>query len=253
MFKNLRTIKNTLMVILVAGVLVYVAAASSTGTETSSAVSPDRALQYLTEGNARFVSGKCIHPRIDLIRITETSKNGQHPFATVLTCSDSRVPVELIFDQGIGDIFVVRVAGNVCNTDEAGTIEYGTGHLGTPLLVVLGHTDCGAVAAVVKEAELSGNIVTLVKNIKVAVAKVVAANPQLPRQQLIPEAIKANCWQSIEDLFRTSPESCELVKKGKLKVVAAIYNVSTGEVAWLGSHPEQDRLIVPTGTPAKNK
>jgi carbonic anhydrase len=241
MFKSATT-RKILVGVLVAGLFICGGAASSTGPETS-AVSPDKALQNLKEGNERFVSGKSSHPRMDSARVIETSKNGQHPFATILTCSDSRVPAELIFDQGIGDIFIVRVAGNVCSTDEAGTIEYGAGHLGSPLLVVLGHTGCGAVTAVATGAEVHGNIAPLVANIKPAVAKASAANPHLSGTDLVPEAIKANCWQSIESLFKSSEEVRELVKSGKLKVVAAIYNISTGKIGWLGEHPDQVKLL----------
>jgi carbonic anhydrase len=244
MVKNMKlaAVKKILIGVLAVGLFVCGGAASSTSPEAS-AVSSDKALQNLKEGNECFVSGKSSHLRMDSARIIETSKNGQHPFATILTCSDSRVPAELVFDQGIGDIFIVRVAGNVCNKDEAGTIEYGVGHLGTPLLVVLGHTGCGAVTAVATGTDLRGNIAALVTNIKFAVTKASAANPHLCGADLVPETIKANCWQSIEDLFKSSPEVCELVKSGKLKVVAAIYNISTGKIGWLGTHPDQGKLL----------
>jgi carbonic anhydrase len=244
MFKNQKSamVKIIPIGIIVVGLFICVGAASTTSPEVS-AVSPDKALQNLKDGNDSFIAGKSSHPRMDSARIMETSKNGQHPFATILTCSDSRVPAELIFDQGVGDIFIVRVAGNVCNKDEAGTIEYGVGHLGTPLLVVLGHTGCGAVTAVATGAQLHGNVAALVSNIKFAVTKASAANPHLCGTDLVPETIKANCWQSIEDLYKSSPEVCELVKAGKLKVVAAIYNISTGKVGWLGTHPDQNKLL----------
>jgi carbonic anhydrase len=205
--------------------------------------SPAEALQKLTEGNERFVADKCTHPRIGAKRLLETAENGQHPFATILTCSDSRVPVEVLFDQGIGDVFVIRVAGNVCDVDEIGSIEYGVDHLGTPVLVVLGHTGCGAVTAVATEAQLHGSIPQLVENIGPAVKKAAATNPHLTKEELVPEATKANCWQSIEDLLKTSSATRERVKAGKLKIVAAIYNIRTGKVGWLGAHPEQDRLL----------
>lgn len=213
--------------------------------------SPDEAMQRLMDGNARFVGGECTHPRIDSKRLLETAQNGQQPFATVITCSDSRVPVEVLFDQGIGDIFVIRVAGNVCDTDEVGSIEYGVDHLGTPLFVVLGHTHCGAVTAVTTEAKLHGSIPPLVDNIAPAVDRAAQMNPHLTKKELVPEAIKANCWQSIEDLFRTSSATRERVKAGKLKVVAAIYNIRTGKVGWLGCHPEQDRLVASDANPSK--
>ena len=240
MFKDIKVNKRILIILAVA--VVFCTLGSATAPDTS-LPSAEKALQMLKEGNERFVTGKSSHPRMDAARLAETSKNGQRPFATILTCSDSRLPAEIIFDTGIGDIFVIRVAGNVCDTDEAGTIEYGAGHLGTPLLVVMGHTGCGAVTAVATEANVGGNIAPLVANIKPAVAKAAALNPHLNKEELVPEAIKANCWQSIEDLLKSSEEARELVKTGKLQVVAAIYNISTGKVGWLGAHPEQSKLL----------
>ncbi len=210
-------------------------------------VTPDQAIERMKAGNARFTGDKCLHPNTDAGRITETFKNGQKPFATVITCSDSRVPVERVFDQGIGDVFVIRVAGNVCNVDEAGSIEYGVDHLGTPVLIVLGHTSCGAVTAVVTEAKLHGNIPPLVANIKPAVAAAKKNNPTLHGKALVPAAVKANVAQSIDDLFKMSPATRKLVANGSLKVVGAVYDISNGHVQWLGEHPQQKRLLAYTG------
>jgi carbonic anhydrase len=244
MSKRMRAHPKTSALVLTVIIIVLSAWTWGSSTPSDTAMpSPDQALQKLTEGNARFVAGKCTHPRIDAKRLAETAQNGQHPFATVITCSDSRVPVEVLFDQGIGDVFVIRVAGNVCDVDEVGSIEYGVDHLETPLFIVLGHTHCGAVTAVTTEAELHGSIPPLVDNILPAVKKAASANPHLTNEELVPEAIKANCWQSIEDLFKSSPATRERVKAGKLKVVAAIYNIQTGKVGWLGVHPEQDSLL----------
>jgi len=211
--------------------------------------SPDQALARLTEGNARFVVGDCLHPNSDQARRNETVADGQHPFATVLYCSDSRVPIERLFDCGIGDLFGIRVAGNVCNTNEAGSIEYGVDHLRTPLLVVLGHSHCGAVTAVTAGAELHGNIPPLVKSIRSAVAAAQKEHPDLHGKDLVPAATKANVWQSIDDLLKASPAVRKLVKDGKLKIVGAIYNLRTGKVDWLGEHPEQQRLLAYTSVP----
>src|SRR5688572_3946938 len=112
----------------------------------------DASLMLLKEGNARYASGKSQHPHLDAERRSSTVSQGQEPFATILACSDSRDPVELIFDRGVGDLFVVRVAGNVAGISELASVEYGVGHLNTPLLIVMGHTKCGAVTAVVKGA-----------------------------------------------------------------------------------------------------
>ncbi len=134
-------------------------------------IAPEKAIERLEDGNVRFETDKATHPDADTRRRRETGEAGQFPFVTFLSCSDSRVPIELIFDQGVGDVFVVRVAGNVCGVHEAGSIEYGVDHLGTPLLVVLGHTQCGAVTAATTGAEVHGNIRPLVQGIGPAVAK----------------------------------------------------------------------------------
>jgi carbonic anhydrase len=201
---------------------------------------PDAALAMLKKGNARFVAGKSSHPHCDAKRLAQagTENQGDHAYATVITCSDSRVPVEAIFDAGIMDIFVIRVAGNVVDTDEAGSIEYGLAHVNTPVLVVLGHTQCGAVTAVTHAVHGTGhalecNIPPLVDNIKPAVEKAIAEHPEAHGDAVIPYAIVDNVWQGIEDLFMTSPATRELVKSGKVKVVGAIYDVATGKVDWL--------------------
>jgi carbonic anhydrase len=210
---------------------------------TSPGMQPDEAVTKLKEGNARFVSGAAQHPNQDQNRRTATATEGQHPFATVLSCSDSRAPVEVLFDSGIGDIFVIRVAGNVADTDEIGSIEYAVDHLGTPVLVVLGHTQCGAVTAVVKNAEVHGKIVPLVAKIRPAVAKTKALYPQSSGDDFLNEAIRGNVWQAIEDLLRASPVTVERVRSGQLKVIGAIYHLDSGSVHWLGPHPLQEQLL----------
>jgi carbonic anhydrase len=215
-----------------------------------SELSPDEVITMLTEGNNRYVANKSEYPNQNQRRRDLTSSKGQHPFATVLTCSDSRVPVEILFDRGIGDIFVIRVAGNVVDIDEAGSIEYGVDHLATPVLVILGHTHCGAVKAVVHEKKLHGKIPPLVDNIIPAVIKAKEQHPQLHGDALIKEAVKFNVWQAIEDLFKESPITVERIKKGNLKVVGAIYDIESGKVAWLGQHPKQNELMVEYGNKA---
>ena len=202
--------------------------------------SPDEAIQLLKEGNARFVSGHSTHPYTDNARLIQAGKEnqGDHAYATVLACSDSRVPVELVFDAGVMNIFVVRVAGNVVDTDEAGSIEYGLAHVNTPVLIVLGHTQCGAVTAVTETVQghghvLERNIPPLVDNIVPAVKRAIANHPEAYGADIIPYGIEENVWQGIEDLFMKSPASREIVKSGKAKVVGAIYDVGTGQVHWL--------------------
>lgn len=207
---------------------------------TAQKPTPDEVVAMLQEGNSRFVSGTTTHPNIDADRVALAGRadQGDYAYATVITCSDSRVPVELIFDAGVMDIFVIRVAGNVCNTDEIGSIEYGLAHVHTPVLVVLGHTQCGAVTAVTHALQghghaLERNIPPLVGPIAPAVKKAMAEHADLEGADVIPYAIEENVWQGIEDLFMKSPATRNLVKAGTAKVVGAIYNVGTGEVAWL--------------------
>jgi len=204
---------------------------------------PDQTIQMLQQGNKRFVTGETTHPHSNSARLIQSGQEnqGDHAYATVITCSDSRVPVERIFDAGIMDIFVIRVAGNVVDVDEAGSIEYGLAHVNTPVLVVLGHTQCGAVTAVTQGLTghghpLERNIPALVDNIVPAVEKVMAKYPGASLHDTIRFGIEENIWQGIEDLFMTSPSTRDLVNSGKVKVVGAMYNVGTGKVKWL---PEQ--------------
>jgi len=204
--------------------------------------SPNEALYRLEAGNQRFAAGITQHPNIDHTRRIETVEQGQEPIATVLACSDSRVPVELIFDQGVGDLFVVRVAGNVCGTNETGSIEYGVEHLGTPLLVVLGHEHCGAVTAVATGAELHGSIPRLIDHIIPAVTRAEALTGK-HGAEVVPEAVVENVWQSISDLIGGSSAVRQRLTDGRLKIVGAVYDLETGVVRWLGDHPKQAQLV----------
>jgi carbonic anhydrase len=202
---------------------------------------PEAAWALLIEGHARYLSGRSAHPHANAARRQETS-GGQHPVATVVGCSDSRVPVEIIFDQGIGDLFVVRVPGNVCNADEVGAVEYGVGHLGTPLCVVLGHTRCGAVTAVVEGKGLHGHLGALVHNIYRAAERTGDEHPNLEGTALVEATARANVQESIHCLLEGSPIVRARVHQGNLKVVGAIYDVASGGVEWLfetGTEPGQ--------------
>lgn len=202
--------------------------------------SADGVLKDLKEGNLRFVSDRMINDFRNAARRAELAET-QQPFATILSCSDSRVPPEFVFDQGLGKLFVIRVAGNVADTDEIGTIEYGIGHLHTPVLLVMGHTSCGAVKAVVSNAEIGGSIPRLIDNIVPAVlrAKEEATSPE----GIVDAAVRANVWVAIEDIFRRSEEVRHLARQGHLRVIGAVYDLHTGMVSWLGSHPGQRNLL----------
>ena len=143
---------------------------------------------------------------------------------------------------------MIRVAGNVADVDEVGSIEYGVDHLATPVLVILGHTQCGAVTAVVKGAELHGSIPPLVDNIIPAAEKAKNDHPNLKEDALITEAVKLNVWQSIEDLFKTSPATKKRVNAGTLKVLGAVYDLQSGNVTWMGTHPDQENLLNRNGS-----
>ena len=153
--------------------------------------SPDEAIALLKAGSERFFSGKATRPHSDAARLALSGKEdqGDHAYATVISCSDSRVPVEILFDAGVMDIFVIRVAGNVLDVDERGSVEYGLAHVNTPVFVVLGHTQCGAVTAVTNAVQghghpLERNIPPLVDNIIPAVKRAIADHPKVHRSSI---------------------------------------------------------------------
>ena len=187
----------------------------------------DQALQQLLAGNERYRQGQLGHPHQTIDRRHELT-GGQAPFAIVLGCSDSRIPPEVVFDQGLGDIFVIRVAGNIIDDVVLGSIEYAAAHLGTPLVVVLGHSSCGAVTATVAGGELEGHLPSLAAAIQPAVTK---AKEQ--PGELLPNAIKTNAQMMADQLRSSEPVMAELVQAGKLKVVAAYYELDSGKVAIL--------------------
>jgi carbonic anhydrase len=229
-----------------ATIILIVAAALASPTLAASAnpgISADEAMRVLKAGNARYVEGKLQHPHQDRARRALTAAQGQHPLAAVLTCSDSRAPAEIIFDQGIGDLFVVRVAGNVAATDEIGSIEYAVDVRAVPLVVVLGHTQCGAVGAVLDGTKLPPNVAKLVAPIKPAVDKAREDNPDADKDVLLKAAITDNVWQAMDDMLRQSPIIREKVKDGRVQVVGALYDLDSGQVQWLGPHPDQAKLV----------
>lgn len=211
--------------------------------------SADEVIAILEKGNQRFAAGKPEYPHEGAARRAETSA-GQHPIATVISCSDSRVPPELVFDEGIGDLFVIRVIGNIGSVDETGSAEYGVEHLETPLLVILGHTHCGAVTAAVTHTEVHGSIPPLLAHINPSVRTAKHDHPNLKGDELIAEAVKTNVFHSIQELFNRSRIIRHRIGSGKLKVVGAIYDIQSGKVDWLGEHPKQKQLLAPSGKTA---
>jgi carbonic anhydrase len=206
-------------------------------------ISPDTALKMLQEGNGRFTSGTVKRLNQGAKQRVQTAEKGQKPFAVVLSCADSRVPVEVLFDRGIGDIFVVRDAGNIATTTDIGSIEYAVDHLGSPLVVVMGHSKCGAVTAAVQGGEAPPNIKAIVDFIAPAVTTAKTASPDKSGDALVAAAITANIWQAMADIYKNSPMLREKVKDGKVKLVGAAYDIKNGKVTWMGPHPQQAQLV----------
>ena len=203
----------------------------------------EQPLAALKAGNRRFTNGPAPHPHMDAARRHDTALNGQHPYAAVVACSDSRVPVEDLMGAGIGDIFTIRVAGNVCMTDETGSVDYAVAHLHVPLVVVLGHTGCGAVTAAVEHSPEHGCITRLLAHIDEAVEVVRRDHPELEGDALLAAAIEANVWRSIEDLIVHSNSIRGALCDKRTKIEGAIYDLDTGRVRWLGPHPQQEQLV----------
>ncbi|MGL5034384.1 MAG: carbonic anhydrase [Microcystaceae cyanobacterium] len=187
---------------------------------------PDEALKKLVEGNARFVNQKRSSRNQTKERLVEVAK-GQEPFAAILGCADSRVPGEIVFDQGLGDLFVCRVAGNLATPEEIGSLEFGTLVLGAKVLVVMGHTSCGAVKAAIQGGELPGSIGSLIKSIDIGS---VAPKSEAPGD--VDKAAKANVNHQVETL-KKSPVLSDLIAKNKLNIVGAYYDLETGKVLFL--------------------
>jgi len=189
-----------------------------------SALSPDAALKELVDGNKRFTSGRLTHHEQDLAILTQNTVEKQEPFAAVLSCADSRVPVELIFDQSIGHIFVTRVAGNVATPEIIGSLEYGAAVLGTKVILVMGHSSCGAVKATIQGKGVPGQISALFPHIQPAVDQ---AGTNLEA------TTKANAKIQAALLRDASTVISGLVKENKLRVVAGYYDLGTGAVELL--------------------
>jgi carbonic anhydrase len=196
------------------------------------AYTAEEALTRLKSGNARFLSGKSHFPRLQKQVLAELAK-GQQPYATILGCSDSRVPPELVFDAGFGELFIVRVAGNVLGPSIAGTLQYAGTHLRTPLFVVMGHEGCGAVQAAVawkfQGAQQASRIEALLENILPALE---GLDGSLSSEALVSAAVEANVRWTMRTL-QDSPEGKARMAEGVLKLVGAVYELNTGRVRFL--------------------
>jgi len=199
---------------------------------TKASISADAALQRLVEGNARFVRGEARFATMQTDRVADLAK-GQKPYATILGCSDSRVAPELLFDAGLGELFIIRVAGNVVSPEVMGSLQYAAVKLATPLFVVLGHEHCGAVEAAL-DAKLRGaryraRIERLLASI---VPGLRGIDPTLPHDEQLQQGVEANVRWSLQQI-RETPEAQAKAAEGKLKLVGAIYEIGTGRVRFL--------------------
>lgn len=199
--------------------------------EDQSKLSPDAVLASLKEGNARYVEGKPVSR--DLKMQSVASLEGQFPEAIVLSCIDSRVPVEYIFDKGVGDLFVGRVAGNVADEYMLGSLEYACEVSGSKVILVLGHYDCGAVKSAIKGVEL-GNITSLLKDIKPSVDSTKYAGERTYSNKEFANAVVAeNVLQTISEIRRDSPILKKLEDEGKIKICGGVYDLASGKVEFL--------------------
>ncbi len=188
---------------------------------------PDEVLEALVEGNKRFVENRPEAPNQDYVRLREVS-TAQKPLVSILGCADSRVPIEIIFDRGLGDLFVVRDAGNIATPEEIGSLEYGTVILGSKVLMVLGHEKCGAVKAALQNKPLPGQMGSIVAAIQPAIDR----PNRNDSKEFYLETIKQNVLLQVKKLY-SSPLLYDLVAQGKLKIVGAYYSLKTGEVSIL--------------------
>ena len=199
--------------------------------ETQSNLTPAAALQILKEGNQRFVNNLKANRNL-LQQVNETS-TGQFPFATILSCIDSRTSAELIFDQGLGDVFSIRIAGNILNEDILGSMEFATKVVGTKIIVVLGHTKCGAIVGACNHVEL-GNLTTLLNKIQPAIVneKTITENRDGSNREFVNKVTDIHVHLTIDRIRKESPIVAELEQQGSIKIVGGMYDVETGQVTF---------------------
>lgn len=201
--------------------------------EAQKSLTPDQVLADLMAGNERFIKGVLSDPNVSA-RLS-ASASGQYPKAVILSCLDSRVPVEQVFDQGIGDIFVGRVAGNVENEDQLGSMEFATKLAGSKLVMVLGHSSCGAVKGACDDAKM-GNLTALLAKIKPAVDAVSGFEPDQrnsSNKEFVAEVVAQNVRQTVSDIRKNSAVLSDLEKSGEIMIVGAHYDLNTGKVTLL--------------------
>lgn len=201
-------------------------------------LTPNQAIDYLKAGNKRFLDGTSIQSSHSSLRkLKDFAEKGQTPKAIVLCCSDSRAPVEMIFDQDIGDLFVIRVAGNIIAPSLVGSVEFAAGTFATNLVVVMGHTQCGAITATLDHIEnaraiSSENIHDIVSRIKPHIF-LISQIPGVSREEKIAQAVRANVLASVSQLASSSRLIEELVRQGKMRIIGAVLDLATGAVEFL--------------------
>ena len=206
--------------------------------EMQAAITPVMALDLLKEGNKRFINNLKLHRNL-LQQVNETS-DSQHPFAIILSCIDSRTSVELIFDQGLGDVFSVRIAGNIINEDILGSMEFGCKVAGAKIIVVLGHTQCGAIKGACDHVEM-GNLTALLSKIQPAVydEKTVIENRHSDNDEFVEKVSSINIKRTVHAVMERSPILKDMIESGTIAIVGGMHDISTGEVSFY-----EDTLII---------
>jgi carbonic anhydrase len=212
-------------------VLVWLPAGAPSRAHEGEGVAPAEARTRLEAGNARYAGSK-VHPRRYRAERPQLTK-GQAPYAMVLSCADSRVPPEIVFDESLGKLFVVRLAGNVADADALGSLEYAAEHLGTRYLLVLGHASCGAVKAAVAGGGGSPNLNGLVKEIQPAVGAARAAVPNAKEGELLSASVTENVRLQMKNVAERSPVLKEMIEKGKVGIGGGVYDLESGKVTFL--------------------
>lgn len=199
--------------------------------EMQNSISPQMALEILKEGNKRFVNN--LKANRNLLQQANETSDGQHPFAIILSCIDSRTSAELIFDQGLGDIFSVRIAGNIINEDILGSMEFATKLAGSKIVVVLGHSKCGAVKGACDHAEM-GNLTALLSKIQPAVydEKTETENRNSSNSDFVEKVAEINVKRTVHSITERSPILKEMIEKGEIELIGGMHNISTGEVTF---------------------
>jgi carbonic anhydrase len=199
--------------------------------EMQTAISPSMALELLKDGNKRFVNNLKVNR--NLLQQANDTSDGQHPFAVILSCIDSRTSAELIFDQGLGDIFSVRIAGNIINEDILGSMEFGCKVAGSKIIVVLGHTKCGAIKGACDHVEM-GNLTALLSKIRPAVDDelTTSENRNSTNNEFVEKVSVINVKRTVQSILQRSPILKEMIEKGEIGIVGGTHDITTGQVAF---------------------